>query len=71
MRPLGWVGVILLLAGIVSLAIGGIPYTKSKNTVDVGPLQVSAKETTATPPAAAIVAIVIGGALIFAGRKRS
>jgi len=70
MRPLGWIGVILIVAGVVSLAIGGIPYTKSRDTVEMGPLKVSAKETGTTPPAVAVIAIAIGGALVFAGRKR-
>ena len=71
MRPLGWIGVILIVAGVVSLAIGGIPYTKSRNTVEMGPLKVSAKETSTTPPVAAIVVIALGAVLVYAGRKRS
>lgn len=71
MRPLGVVGVILIIVSVVVLAIGGVPYTKSRDTVEMGPLKVSAKETSTTPPALAIVGIAIGGALAFAGRKRS
>jgi hypothetical protein len=71
MRPIGWVGVLLIAAGVVSLAIGGIPYAKSRNTVEMGPLKVSANETSVTPAWAGIAAIVIGGVLVFAGRKRS
>ncbi|MDQ6718916.1 MAG: DUF3185 domain-containing protein [Gemmatimonadota bacterium] len=71
MRPLGWVGLILIVAGVVTLAIGGVPYTKSRNTVEMGPLKVSAKETSTTPPALGIVALALGGVLMFVGRKRS
>ena len=71
MRPLGWVGLILIIASVVTLAIGGVPYTKSRNTVEMGPLKVSTKETSTTPPALAVVALAVGGALTFVGRKRS
>ena len=71
MRPLGVVGVILIIVSVVVLAIGGLPYTRSRDTVEMGPLKVSSKETSTTPPTLAIVGIAIGGALAFAGRKRS
>jgi len=71
MRPMSWVGVLLILAGIVVVAMRGIPYTKSKNEVEVGPLKVSAQERGLVPPIVGYAAIVIGGVLVFAGRKRS
>jgi hypothetical protein len=71
MRPLGWIGVVLIIAGGVALAVGGIPYTKSRNTVEMGPLKISAKETDTTPPVAGIVVIALGAVLVYAGRKRS
>ena len=71
MRPLSWLGVLLIIAGIVVVAMRGIPYTKSKNEVEVGPLKVTAQERGLVPPIVGIGAIVIGGVLVFAGRKRS
>jgi len=71
MRPLSWLGVLLIIAGIVVVAMRGIPYTKSRNEVEVGPLKVTAQERGLVPPIAGIAAIVIGGVLVFAGRKRS
>ena len=71
MRPLSWLGVLLIIAGIVVVAMRGIPYTKSRNEVEVGPLKVTAQERGLVPPVAGIAAIVIGGVLVFAGRKRS
>jgi hypothetical protein len=70
MRPLSWLGVLLIIAGIVVVAMRGIPYTKSKNEVEVGPLKVTAQERGLVPPIVGIGAIVIGGVLVFAGRKR-
>ena len=69
MKPLGWIGVILLIAGIVVVAMKGIPYTKSHNEVEVGPLKVTSQERGMVTPIVGVAAIVIGGVLIFAGRK--
>ena len=71
MRPLSWLGVLLIIAGIVVVAMRGIPYTKSQNEVEVGPLKVTSQERGLVPPIVGIGAIVIGGVLVFAGRKRS
>ena len=35
MRPLSWIGVLLIIAGIVVVAMRGVPYTKSRNEVEV------------------------------------
>ena len=69
MRPLGWVGVLLIVAGLVIVAMRGIPYTKSRNEVEVGPLKVTSQERGMVTPIVGVAAIVIGGVLVFAGRK--
>ena len=69
MRPLAWVGVVLIIAGLVIVAMKGIPYTKSHNEVEVGPLKVTTQERGLVTPIVGIAAIVIGGVLVFAGRK--
>ena len=69
MKPLGWVGVLLIVAGIVVVAMRGIPYTKSHNEVEVGPLKVTSQERGMVPPYVGIIAIVAGAVLVFAGRK--
>ncbi len=69
MRPLGWIGVLLIVAGVVIVALRGIPYTKSQNEVEVGPLKVTTQERGLVTPIVGIAAIVIGGVLVFAGRK--
>ncbi len=69
MRPLAWVGVLLIVAGLIIVAMRGIPYTKSSNEVDVGPLKVTSQERGMVTPLVGVAAIVIGGVLVFAGRK--
>ena len=70
MKPLGIAGVVLIIAGIVVLAMRGMSYTKNKETVEVGPIKVSATEKGFVPPLAGGIAIVIGAALLYAGRGK-
>jgi len=71
MRPLGWIGILLVIAGVIVVAMRGIPYTKSRNEVEVGPLKVTSQERGTVPPYVGVAAIVVGGGLVFAGRKRT
>ena len=71
MRPLGWIGVLLIVAGVIIVAMRGVPYTKSHNEVEVGPLKVTTQERGMVTPVFGVAAIVIGGVLVFAGKKRS
>ncbi|HEY3134060.1 MAG TPA: hypothetical protein VGJ47_05465 [Gemmatimonadaceae bacterium] len=71
MRALSWIGVLLILGGIVVIVMRGIPYTKSRNEVEVGPVKVTSQERGFVPPVVGIAAIVVGGILVFAGRKPS
>ncbi|HEX9248796.1 MAG TPA: hypothetical protein VF856_04820 [Gemmatimonadaceae bacterium] len=71
MRPLGWIGVLLIVAGVIVVAMRGVPYTKSANEVEVGPLKVTTQERGVVTPIFGVAAIVVGGVLMFAGKKRS
>ena len=72
MKPIGWVGVLLLVLGIVGFALGGFSFTEHKKVVDAGPIQVSADEKHSVPitPIAAGLAVVGGLALIAVGATR-
>ena len=70
MRPLGIVGILLILRGVVVLALRGISYTKEREAVAVGPVEVAAERKGFIPPAAGVVAIVVGLGLLYAGRRR-
>ncbi|HJU65554.1 MAG TPA: hypothetical protein VJ596_07740 [Gemmatimonadaceae bacterium] len=70
MKPLGIVGLLLIIAGVVVLAMEGISYTKNREEVQVGPIEVAAEERGTIPPAAGIVAVAAGVVLLLVGRKR-
>ena len=73
MRVIGWIGVVLILAGLAGLVVGKVSYTTKENVVDVGPIHATADKRHDFPisPALGIVAIVVGGGLVFAGRRRA
>ena len=65
------IGVLLLVAGAASLAMGGVSDTKDTTVVKLGPLEVSAKEkeTVNLPVWLGVGAIAVGGLLLAFGRK--
>jgi uncharacterized membrane protein len=71
MRPLAWVGILLVVAGIAVLAVRSISYTTTEKVLDVGPIHATAdkEHNVYLYPAAGIAAILIGGALVVFGRR--
>jgi TRAP-type C4-dicarboxylate transport system permease small subunit len=64
--------IVLIAAGILGLVYGGFNYTSETHQADVGSLHLSVDETkhVNVPVWAGIGAIVIGGLLLGAGRRR-
>lgn len=69
MRPLGILGVILIIFGVVVLAMRGISYTKNRDSVKIGGIELSKEDRGFVPPVAGIIAVVAGIVLVAAGRK--
>jgi hypothetical protein len=65
--------IILILAGVLALAYGGLTYTTHKRAVDVGPLQIetSKRHRIILPPVLGISGIIIGGALLLIASTRN
>lgn len=70
MRPIGYLGLALIVIGAVVLAMRGISYTREREQVNVGPIELAAERKGFIPPWAGGAAIIIGAALIFAGRRQ-
>jgi UDP-N-acetylmuramyl pentapeptide phosphotransferase/UDP-N-acetylglucosamine-1-phosphate transferase len=69
-----WVGLILIVLGVLGLVYGGITYTRSRQAVDIGPLEVNVeeKESIPVPPLLGGLAIAAGVVvLVLGGRKRA
>jgi hypothetical protein len=72
MTPIRIIGIVLIVAGIAALALGGFSFTKETHQARLGPIELSIKEkqTVDVPTWAGVTAIVVGGALLlFGGRK--
>jgi UDP-N-acetylmuramyl pentapeptide phosphotransferase/UDP-N-acetylglucosamine-1-phosphate transferase len=69
-----WVGLILIVLGVLGLVYGGITYTRKRHAVDLGPLQVNVdeKESVPVPPLLGGLAIAAGVVvLVLGGRRRA
>ena len=65
--------IVLIVIGLVSLAYGGITYTKREKVLDIGPIEATARtrETIPLPPLFGGAAVVAGVAmLVLSSRKR-
>ena len=67
------VALVLIIAGVLALAYGGITYSKQTTAVSLGPIQlnVTEKKTVPIPVWAGIASIVLGGVLLATGGKRT
>ena len=71
MKALPFLGIVLIILGVASLAYHGINYTTHKKIVDIGSFQATTSEqkTIPLPPIIGVVALIGGIALILTGRK--
>lgn len=73
MNPIKMAALVLIVAGVLGLVYGGFSYTKQTHETKVGPIELTVKdkETVNIPVWAGVGAIVIGGALLLFGGKKS
>ena len=66
------IGIVLLAAGAIALAIGTFSYTKETHKGQLGPIALSVDEqrNVSIPTWASVAVIVVGGALVAVGGKR-
>ena len=66
------VGILLIVAGGLGLALGSFSYTKDTTALKIGPmeLKVQEQETISIPMVASGAAIAIGAFLVFFGRAK-
>lgn len=73
MNTLRVLAIVLIIAGVASLAYGGFSFTRETHTAEIGPLrlQVNEKQQVNIPSWAGVVSI-IGGVVLLAtsARKR-
>jgi len=65
-------GIIVIIAGIVGLAVGSFTFTKETHDAELGPIEISVKdkERVNIPIWAGVIAIVAGGLLLVVPTKK-
>ena len=73
MNALKIAGIALIAAGILGLVYGGFSYTSATHETKLGPIEFSVKEKQKVniPVWGGVGAIVIGGALLLFGSRKS
>jgi drug/metabolite transporter (DMT)-like permease len=66
-----WLGIALIILGIIALAYQGFSYTVPKKEVDMGPIQVTKQEkhTVPLPPILGALALLGGLVVIVTDRR--
>jgi len=67
------VGIILIIIGILGFAYGGLGWTTQKKDAQLGPLEITHKEShgIAFPPIASGICILGGVVLVIVGSRKS
>jgi hypothetical protein len=71
MKPISWLGILLIILGALALLYQGINYTRQKRVLDVGSIHLTAEthERIPLPPILGGLALVGGVALLVFGAK--
>ena len=72
MKPIFWVGILLIVLGGLALAYQGFDYTHQEKVLDVGPIHATAEEQkhVSIPPVLGGLVLVGGVALVIVGAKK-
>jgi hypothetical protein len=72
MKPITWIGIVLLILGALALAYQGINYTRREKVLDIGPIHATAEkhERIPLPPIVGGLALAGGIVLLIAGTRQ-
>jgi hypothetical protein len=72
MKPMAWLGILLIVVGGLALAYQGFTYTRQKKVLDVGPIHATADEhdRVSIPPIVGALMLVGGIVLVVGGSKK-
>ena len=73
MKPIMWVGILLVILGALAVAYQGFNYTHQEKILDVGPIHATAEEhdRVSIPPVLGGLALVGGIVLLVVGAKKN
>lgn len=72
MKPIFWLGILLIVLGGFALAYQGFDYTRQEKVLDMGPIHATAEERkhVSIPPVLGGLVLVGGIALVIVGAKK-
>ncbi len=72
-KPITFVGIALIVLGIVAFAYQGITYTSREKIIDIGPIQATADTQKTIPLSPLLGGLVLAGGivLVIVGAKKS
>jgi uncharacterized membrane protein len=72
MKPMAWVGILLVVLGGLTLAYQGFNYTHQEKVLDLGPIHATAEkqERVSIPPIIGGLVLVGGIALLVVGARK-
>ena len=67
-----WIGILLVVLGVIGLLYTGVPFSRRETVVDAGPVQIETRtrERVPIPPVVGAVALVGGVVLILKSPRR-
>jgi len=72
-KPAVIIGIVLIIVGVIGFAWGGLGWTTQKKDAQLGPLEITHKEShgIAFPPIASGICLVGGIVLVIFGRRKT
>jgi uncharacterized membrane protein len=72
MKPISWIGILLIVLGGLALAYQGFSYTRQEKVLDLGPIHATAEkqERVSIPPLLGGLALVGGIVLLVVGARK-
>ncbi len=65
MKPISWVGIILIVLGALVFAYQGINYTRQKKVLDVGPVHVTTQTHERIPLSPILGGLALAGGVVL------
>jgi hypothetical protein len=65
MKPIAWIGIALLVLGVLALAYQGINYTHQEKVLDIGPIHATAEKHDRIPLPPIVGGLAVAGGIIL------
>jgi hypothetical protein len=70
-KPIGIIGVVLVVLGGIVVALQGVSYVRDRQEVRVGPIEIAAEERGFISPLVGGLVLFAGVVLVVIGRRRA